>query len=175
MGLRRLAMALLTACFVSSACEAAAAVDLAKEAQAIRDLDESWLAAFAAKDIEALMSYFAPDAVLMPAGAPALFGQQAIRAYFEAWVPNPDVTSTFTPETVEVATSGDLAYDRGVFHFSMETPDGRVEGQGKYVIVWKKLDGAWKAVVDISNSDLPEARGSAAEEAPNGGEAEGED
>jgi ketosteroid isomerase-like protein len=125
------------------------------EAAAIREQDRAWDAAFATKDIDAAVSYFAPAAILMPAHAPAVVGQEAIREWLESWLPNPDVTSTFAPEHVEVAASGDLAYDRGTYHFTMETPQGRIEDEGKYLIVWKKLDGTWKAVMDISNSNLP--------------------
>lgn len=37
----------------------------------------------------------------------------------------------------------------------MEAPKGRVEDIGKNVVIWKRVEGDWKAVLDISNSDLP--------------------
>ena len=30
---------------------------------------------------------------------------------------------------------------------------------GKYVVVWRKIDGKWKAAADIFNSDLPASGG----------------
>jgi len=38
---------------------------------------------------------------------------------------------------------------------AMETPDGQLSDSGKYLIVWKKIAGEWKAIIDISNSDNP--------------------
>jgi uncharacterized protein (TIGR02246 family) len=120
----------------------------------IRELDRLWLVAFSEKDIEGAMQFFAPDAVLMPAHTPSIVGKESIQAWFESWLPNPAVSSTFVPDEVEVAASGDLAYDRGTYEFTMDTPEGRIRDSGKYLIVWKIIDGEWKAIVDISNSDL---------------------
>ncbi len=149
-----------------TACAPAPRADVAAEAAAIRGQNRAWDAAFAAKDIDAAVSYFAPAAILMPAHAPAIVGQEAIREWLGSWLPNPDVASTFVLEDVEVAASGDLAYDRGTYHFTMETPQGRIEDEGKYLIIWKKLDGTWKAIVDISNSNLPRPERVAGDEAP---------
>ncbi len=130
-------------------------VDTRAEANAIRELDRRWQAAVAARDIEATLSFYAPDAVEMPANTPTIVGQEAIRKWFESWLLDPNVSNTFSPEVIEVAASGDLAYDRGTYQFAMDTPEGRVEDVGKYVLIWKKIDGEWKAIADISNSDKP--------------------
>jgi len=37
----------------------------------------------------------------------------------------------------------------------MKTPRGRIEDKGTYVMIWKKIDGEWKVIVDISNSGKP--------------------
>lgn len=135
-------------------CPTEPTVDAYAEMQEIRELDRLWLLAFEEKDVENAMRFFAPDAVLMPAHTPAIAGRQPIREWFESWLPNPDVSSSFAPEKIVVAASGDLAYDRGTYEFSMETPEGRIRDVGKYLIVWKLIDGEWKAILDISNSDL---------------------
>ena len=46
-------------------CASAPRVNMATEEQAIRDLDAQWVRAIAAKDIDAITSYYAPDAHLM--------------------------------------------------------------------------------------------------------------
>ena len=141
-------------CLFCIGCTAAPGVDVNAEMLEIRELDRLWLVTFSEKDIEGAMQFFAPDAVLMPAHAPAIAGKESIQAWFESWLPNPAVTSTFAPDEIEVAASGDLAYDRGTYQFTMETPEGRFRDTGKYLIVWKIIDGEWKAIFDISNSDL---------------------
>lgn len=143
---------------VVAACTAMPRVDLQAESSAIRELDRGWLAAFTAKDLDAAMSYFAPTAILMPGDSPVIVGEAAIREWFERWLPNPAVSTSFVPEVVEVAASGDLAYDRGVFHSMVETPEGILEVTGKYLIIWRKIGGEWKAMIDISNSDSAEPR-----------------
>lgn len=47
--------------------------------------------------------------------------------------------------------AGDLAYGRG--RYSLQLPSGERD-HGKYVVVYRRHgDGAWRAVVDIYNSD----------------------
>lgn len=152
---KRILLSCITLILLLTGCSSATRVDTAAEARAIRELSRQWLAEFTAKDLDAVMTYYAPDAIQMPANGPSIVGKEAIRAWYELWLPNPDITTTFQPEVIEVAASGDLAYDRGVYHFKMETPNGPIEDHGKYLIVWQKIDGEWKALADISNSDQP--------------------
>ncbi len=67
----------------------------------------------------------------------------------------PNLIYSFIPAVIEVAVSGDLAYDRGTYELSMDTPQGRISDHGKYMAVWKKTAEGWKVVADIMNSDLP--------------------
>jgi len=153
---RTIALSLaLAASLVVLGCRCPQSVDAGLEVQKIRETHRLWLDSFVRKDVDAAMRFFSPDAVLMPAHAPAIVGRPSIQEWFESWLPNPHVTSTFSPEVIEVAASGDVAYDRGSYEFTMNTQDGRVRDVGKYLIVWKKTGGEWKAILDMSNSDLP--------------------
>jgi len=143
------------ALLVSVGCSRQSRVDLSAESNAIRQLDREWVAAVADKDAEALAAFYAPDGVLMNANAPAVVGRDAIREWFEAALQSPNLIYDFTPELIEVAASGDLAYDRGTYRLTMDSPQGRIEDEGKYVAVWKKIGNDWKVVVDIMNSDRP--------------------
>lgn len=67
----------------------------------------------------------------------------------------PGVSLTFGPTFIEASSSGDLAYEIGTYQLSFEKGGQRVDDRGKYVVVWKRIDGAWKAAADILNSDLP--------------------
>jgi uncharacterized protein (TIGR02246 family) len=139
----------------STGCGGEPTVDLQTEEETIRTLDRQWQAAVDAKDVQAAAAFFTSDAVLMPANGPMIVGREGIEAWFSEWLVLPEVSNTFTPDMIEIAASGDLAYDRGTYRFVMETREGRTEDVGKYVVVWKKIDGEWRAVLDISNSDLP--------------------
>ena len=66
----------------------------------------------------------------------------------------PGFALSFTPTKIEVAKSGDIAYDVGTFELKTTDPQGKLVSEaGKYVVVWKKQNGQWKAVADIFNSD----------------------
>lgn len=135
-------------------CQNNPGVDIVAEANKIRQLDSLWLEAMVAKDIEKSAGFFASDGVLMPNQSASITGREKIQEWFGLWLPDPNVSSTFKPETIEVSASGDIAYDRGTFHYLMENKSYRVEDSGKYLIVWKKIENEWKAILDMSNSNL---------------------
>jgi len=145
----------VTVVILSLGCQRTPQADVQQEATAIRALSRQWQAAVDARDLDACLEFYAPGAIEMQPNAPAIVGLPAIRAWFETGLLQPGITNSFAPDTIEVAASGDLAYDRGTYRFAMETPGGRVEDVGKYLMVWKKIDGEWKVILDISNSDLP--------------------
>lgn len=138
-----------------ASCAPVPPVDTAAEAKAIHELSRRWNEAVIAKDIEAATSYFAIDGMLMPQNAEVLVGREAIRQWFEGWATDPNISNSFKGDVVEVASSGDIAYERGTYRFAMETAEGPIEDEGKYVVIWKKVEGEWKAILDISNSSLP--------------------
>jgi uncharacterized protein (TIGR02246 family) len=145
----------VAAVIASVGCGGGSSVDVQAEEEAIRRLDRQWQAAVDARDVAAAAAFFAPDAILMPANGPMIVGREGIEAWFSEWLVVPEISNTFEPDMIEVAASGDLAYDRGTYRFVMDTPEGRTEDVGKYVVVWKKIDGEWRAALDIGNSDLP--------------------
>jgi ketosteroid isomerase-like protein len=63
---------------------------------------------------------------------------------------------TWTPSFADVSISGDLGYSYGVYELRERT--GTVSEKGNYARVWKKVNGAWKLVVDVANPLPPEAK-----------------
>jgi ketosteroid isomerase-like protein len=122
--------------------------------QAILDRDAHWNAVLAAHDLDGVVGMYSPDASLMPPNAPRVEGE-ALRATWKAMLGAPGMKLVLKPEVVTVAVSGDLATDRGSYVLNI---DGAPEDRGKYVVVWKKVGGEWKAFQDIFNSDLPAAK-----------------
>jgi hypothetical protein len=47
--------------------------------------------------------------------------------------------------------------DSKTWAIGFDTPQGRHEDHGKYVVAWKNFSGTWKAVADVFNSDVPVA------------------
>jgi uncharacterized protein (TIGR02246 family) len=152
---RRFVLLSFIASSALSSCASPPVIDVQAEIEAVRDFDLAWQAAFAAGDVEEALSFLAPDAVMMGPNAPAVVGREAHRGDFEAYFADPDVSSSWTAEVIEVSASGDLAYYRGTYHATVQTPEGPVEDVGKFLAVCKKIDGEWKVIAESTNSDLP--------------------
>jgi uncharacterized protein (TIGR02246 family) len=121
----------------------------------IRELDRQWAAAVAARDTTTAVSFYAPDARFMVPNAPVASGADAIRSTWVGFLSLPNLSLTFEPTTIHVSDDATLAYDVGTYQLAFDGPNGRVEDNGKYLVVWEKRDGEWKVVADMINTDLP--------------------
>jgi uncharacterized protein (TIGR02246 family) len=126
----------------------------------IRVLETAMMTAGEEKGADGYMSFYAEDAVELPAGDAALQGKENIRKTMD-FLNDKNNRLTWTPVRVDVAASGDLAYSYGVYEFHSKDKDGKpTVAYGKYTTVWKKqTDGRWKVVLDMGNeSPKPEGR-----------------
>jgi len=142
--------------FVATAvygCGAQRKVDTAAEKAAIRRTDARWLAAATSHDLEGVLPFWADDATILPAGAPAIVGKQAIRKYVSGAFATPGFSISWRTDKVDVSQAGDVAYSIGTDRVSFTTPEGKsVTQENRAVAIWKKQpDGSWKCVLDIMN------------------------
>src|SRR4051794_36086429 len=134
----------------------AAAVDTRADEQAIRGGVERWLQLVKAKDAAGISQLYTEDGAVMPPNAPIGKGRAAIQQTWASMMGTPGFDLTFTPEQILVSASGDMALDRGTYQLTVLAPSGKPQRDtGKYVVVWRKAGGEWKAAADIFNSDLP--------------------
>ena len=132
-----------------------AAVDAGADEQAIRGHVAHWLELVKAKDAAGIANLYAEDGAVMPPNAPIGKGRTAIQQTWASMMETPGFDLNIVPEQVLVASSGDMALDRGTYSLKL-APGGKAQTDtGKYVVVWRKIDGEWKAAADIFNSDLP--------------------
>lgn len=145
------------ACILLIGCTQTAPVDTRAEAESLRNIEAQWLAATKAKEIDRMVDLYAKEGVAMDANAPLFVGHDAIRNALESWLADTTVCRTFTSkvEAVEVSASGDLAYTRGTMRYSHNSAKGVVDETGKWVTIYKKIDGQWKVIVDASVLDTP--------------------
>jgi uncharacterized protein (TIGR02246 family) len=129
--------------------------DVAAEAEKIRALDQQWVAAVQAKDAAASAGFYAADGALLAANAPMAKGTAAVTAAWQGLLGLKNVNLTFAPTEIVVSGSGDMAYDIGTYALGFDSDNGPVKDEGKYVVVWKKVDGGWKVAADIFNSNGP--------------------
>lgn len=133
----------------------AAPVDIAAEEQAIRGQVARWLELAEAKDAAAIAQLYMEDGAFMPPNAPIAKGRQAIEQNWAGLMSTPGFELSIVPDQIIVSSAGDLAMDRGTYRLVL-APDGTQQvDTGKYVVVWRKVDGEWRAASDIINSDLP--------------------
>jgi hypothetical protein len=59
----------------------------------------------------------------------------------------------FEPESINVAESRDLGVVRGRFRFTADTLRPEKVQAGKFVGVWRRRQGEWQLLLNISNSD----------------------
>ncbi|MCH6588727.1 MAG: DUF4440 domain-containing protein [Proteobacteria bacterium] len=128
--------------------------DPAAVEQAIRNLDKKWAGAVVRGDVATIVDLYAPDSVFFTPNAPPAEGPEAIGEAWKGIMSLPNVSLNFRPTRIDVAASGDLATDIGTYDLAFSGEDGRVRDEGKYVVVWKKINGEWKVLVDILNSNL---------------------
>ena len=145
----RLTLAL--ASVISLSCASAPRVDIQSEEQKIRELDRQWQAAAAANDAARFASFYAEDAMMLTAEMPIVRGRAAIEEGLRQMFSTPGLVFKFNQQFLDVAKSGDMAYDIG----SVSVTTNGVESKGKYLVVWKKINGEWKAVADANSTDQP--------------------
>lgn len=132
------------------------AVDLAAAESSIRARSDSVIAAEKAQDAERASGFYHENAVILPAGAPVMNGRAAMREMYVGMFSSGMVKSFESGATkIEVAASGDLAYEYGFNRMTLNTPVGEMLDVGKYLAVWKQHEGQWYVASLAFNSDTP--------------------
>ena len=116
----------------------------------IEAVSKEFMAYFAAGDSVGLANLYTQDAKFMNTGAPAITGRKNIQSALSGIMKSG--ISSVNLITIDVWGTEDLITEEGeISLFADET----VVYQGKYIVLWKKVDGKWKLFRDIFNSDLP--------------------
>jgi ketosteroid isomerase-like protein len=125
------------------------------ESKSIQSEANAWFKAIDEKDLEKTLSFYAPDAQYLSAGRPAVSTADERRRLWVEDFATPGFSSDESTTKIEVAGSGDLAYQRGTYVLGAQDSQGKpIKSTGKFVVIWKKQsDGKWKALVDIDNAD----------------------
>ena len=148
---------LLAGCNTAPTTPSAPAVDLVAEQSKIRDIESNWVKEAAAKDLEKCVGHYADDAVLITTGEPPAKGKDAIHAAWKSLLEDPNFKINFSADRVEISAGGDLATTKGSYTLSVTNPKTKkpIDDKGTYVLVFKKqADGGWKAIEDISSSEV---------------------
>ena len=126
------------------------------EAEKLMELSRSWAQSVKDRDVEKMLSYWADDAIVMSPNEAAVVGIEALRGMVERSMQIEGFEIFWEPQEAYVSESGDLGYViiRNYMTMPVDTLGNTRTVFNKGVEIWKKQeDGAWKNVIDISNSD----------------------
>jgi uncharacterized protein (TIGR02246 family) len=128
--------------------------DMAQVKADIQAVENAWAAAQNAKDLNTLMAMYADDAVSMPEGAPTLRGKAAIQTRQEEEFAKAAEGLSSAYNVEEVFGDGDVVTEIGTG--VTKDASGAVVRTGKYIAIWKKMDGKYLCIREIYNSDAPQ-------------------
>ncbi len=123
---------------------------------AISDVITEFRAAVNSARTDEILARYAEDAIILPANEEVVVGKQAIS---EFWSRRAYTGIELVEEQVVLNGSGSIAYEvnTSTFQFQLEGQEPVDTGASKNVRIWKKqADGAWKLLVDVWNSSLPQ-------------------
>jgi len=127
------------------------------DAEQISKMVQEFAAAYNAKDVEKIGTYFAGNASLMPANRSTLTGVDAIKGFYQERVGIEGATN-LAIQMLSVQGQGTLAYFAGTFSLDLK-PEGGPERHDRGKVIWilRKLGGQWRFEYQIMSSDLPPA------------------
>jgi len=119
---------------------------------------------FSRDDLPACMALFADDAQILPEHAPVVSGRAAIEQFLKDQM-TPVVS--FNTETEMTLVRRDVGIEQGLYRVRDVRRGSDVE-QGKYLYVWRKINGQWKLFRMIYNTDVAPATQVSVAPAPEG-------
>lgn len=102
-----------------------------------------------ASDYEKIAESYTKDAKIFPNNTKILEGEDIVKY----WTLPEGISTSFHKITqTEITVVEETAYDYGYYEGKTKRRDGSISSwKGKYVIVWKKVNGDWKMYLDIWN------------------------
>lgn len=125
------------------------------DANQIRQRTQDFEAAFNAKDPAKVATFYPGESVLMPPNAPTIRGREEIQKFYVDLYGQG--ATDLEMDTKDVRGHGTLAYEAGGYTLIRRPAKGSAtRDRGKYVFIWRNLNGTWSIEYTIWSSDLPE-------------------
>jgi len=125
--------------------------DLAAIRTEIQAMEDAYAAGLKAKDANAVIAYYADDAISMVNNAPIAVGHDALLKMAQDDIASDTTNTTVSFETVDIFAAGDLVVETGKATY--KDPDGNVKKTAKYMTLFEKRNGKYLAIRDIYNED----------------------
>jgi len=122
----------------------------------LRIVDQAWLKAALANDLEGIVALYAPDARMYPPDSMEAKGKEAIRASWKAFL-DPMTIKKVTLSDEMYTTSGDLSAGAGRWTIVAAPKAGgpEVTMEGRATSVARKIDGKWLYILDHASVPIP--------------------
>jgi len=124
----------------------------------LRHASVEWDGFFNSGDSTKLAALYAEDAISMPPNAPTVQGRTALQADFKSFL---EANSARHETTVDgIIREDGLAIERAHYRLSYKPRTGGTEvvETGKHLECRRYVDGKWRIVLEIWNSDAPPAK-----------------
>jgi ketosteroid isomerase-like protein len=141
---------------------ASVAVDPAAAATAVRKADADWAAAASAASVDAWMSFYAANAIVLLPNDQLASGKEVARQTVSRFLALPHLSVAWRPIEAKAAGSGDLAFLIEAYELRFDDSHGiPVSDRGRRLEIWRKqADDSWKCIVDTWSLDTPIAASS---------------
>jgi ketosteroid isomerase-like protein len=142
---------------------ASSPVDSLAVEKAVRKADADWAAAASAPSVDAWMTFYAANAIVLLPNDQLASGKELVRQTVSRLLALPHLSVAWRPIEVKVARSGDLAFLIEAYELRFDDSHGvLVSDRGRRLEIWRKqADGSWKCIVDTWSLDAPIAASSA--------------
>jgi len=117
---------------------------------AIEAANSQFSAAAAKGDGAALAAMYSPDGQVMPAGSDPIRGAEAIQKFWQGALDSG--IAAVGLKTIEVFGHGPTATEVGEYELSDKA--GKVLDHGKYIVIWRHVDGKWKLLRDMFSTNV---------------------
>jgi uncharacterized protein (TIGR02246 family) len=143
---------LAVALLAYSGLSAAAHADTVKTA--IEAANAQFAAAAAKGDGAGIAALYAADGQVLPAGSDPIRGTEAIQKYFQGAIDSG--VAAVGLKTIEVFGHGPTATEVG--EYELRDKAGKVLDHGKYIVIWRHVDGRWKLFRDMFTTSIAPAK-----------------
>lgn len=126
----------------------------AEDRARMTEISREWVEAYARGDLDGIMALMHPDSIVMPHNQPTSTGLEEVRAYFGSRIGRPGVS--FVDNLEEIRINGTWAMVLGRFHVEVTSEEGAnpvVVHNGRYLVLYEKVDGDWLMLRDMDNLD----------------------
>jgi ketosteroid isomerase-like protein len=120
------------------------------DADAIRQTAADLTAAFNAKQVDKLVTFYADNSVFMPPNAPLMRGREPLQSFYTGMIERGASNLELKPE--EVNGHGPLAFESGTYSVSYAKG---TRDRGKYLRILRNTAGYWRTEKTIWSSDFP--------------------